>query len=184
MGNGDVVANRCQPDSFGSTAPASVLLSSADEIALATLELLAEMEASLQVRRKAVLARDRQELEHCTREQIRLRRALEVLLWPRAWPGTAEKDALTVTPRSVPRFVAECAPFLAGELLAAERRVLQGTRLPISEVSDAGVSDAEMLDEEAATMVQYQQAYDASTQVIATIHEMMFAVIKLSTLST
>jgi hypothetical protein len=189
MGNGDVAANRAQPDSFESTAlssvaSSSVLLSGADEIALALLELVAEVEASLRGSQKAVLAIDGLGLENCTREQVRLHRAVEMLLWPRAWPGTAEKDALTVTPRSVPRFVTECAPFLAGELLAAERRVLQGTRLPISEVSEAAAPDEVSLDEDAATIVQYRQAYDASAQVIATIHDMMYAVIKLSTLLT
>jgi hypothetical protein len=87
-----------------------------------------------------------------------------------------EKDALSGSPpRSAPRFVAECAPFLAAELLAAERRVLQGTRLPISEAP---------LDEEAAKMAQYQQAYDASIQVITFIDDTMDAVIHLSKLNT
>jgi hypothetical protein len=190
MGSGDVVANRsggaagarrvndqAPADWSESAAPSSVLLSSADEIARAMLGLLAEIEASLRGSQKAVLARDGEALEKRTREQVRLHRALELLLWPRAWPGTVvERDALSGSPpRSVPRFVAECAPFLAAELLAAERRVLQGTRLPISEAP---------LDEEAAKMAQYQQAYDASIQVITFIDDTMDAVIHLSKLNT
>jgi flagellar hook-associated protein 1 len=40
------------------------------------------------------------------------------------------------------------------------------------------------LDEEAANMVQYQQAYDASAQVITTINDMMYTVVNMSTLTT
>ena len=109
-----------------------------------------------------MLASDGLGLENCTREQVRLHRALELLLWPRAWPGTAaenagttlrkvvqndvqtairkdgkekddQKKALPESPRSgpesVPRFFTECARPLAAQLLAAERRVLQGTRV-------------------------------------------------------
>lgn len=174
MGSGDVAATRAQPDSFESTAPSSALLS-ADEMAQTVLGLLAELEASLRGSHTAVLACDSVGLEHCTREQLGLHRALEMLLWPRAWPGTAvEKDALPGT-RPVPWFVAECAPALAAELLVAERRVLQGTRLQISEVPR---------DEEAARMLQCQQACDASAQVITTIHDMMYAFVSLGTLTT
>jgi hypothetical protein len=139
---------------FVSAAPSSVLPGSADEMAQAMLGLLAEMEASLAGSQKAVLASDGLGLENCTREQVRLHQALELLLWPRAWPGTAvrkavhkdvqtvqkssqnkdgQKNALSRPPRavpeSVPRFFTECARPLAAELLAAERRVLQGTRV-------------------------------------------------------
>ena len=38
------------------------------------------------------------------------------------------------------------------------------------------------LDEEAANMVQYQDAYSASAQVITTINDMMYAVIQMTTL--
>ncbi len=175
MGNGNVVTHRTQPDSSESTAPSSVLSSSADEIAQAMLGLLAELEASLRGSHTAVLAHDGVGLENCTREQVRLHRALEMLLWPRAWPGTAAgKDALSGTRRSIPRSIAECTSFLAAELLAAERRVLQRTQAEISGVA---------LDEKAGTMVQYQQAYDASAQVIATIHDMMYAVLNRSRLT-
>ncbi len=40
------------------------------------------------------------------------------------------------------------------------------------------------LDEEAANMVQYQQAYDASAQVVTTINDMMYTVVNMSTLTT
>lgn len=45
--------------------------------------------------------------------------------------------------------------------------------------SVSGVS----LDEEAANMVQYQDAYNASAQVITTINDMMYAVINMTTLT-
>ncbi len=45
--------------------------------------------------------------------------------------------------------------------------------------SVSGVS----LDQEAANMVQYQQAYSASAQVISTINSMMYAVIQMTTLT-
>jgi flagellar hook-associated protein 1 FlgK len=45
--------------------------------------------------------------------------------------------------------------------------------------SISGVS----LDEEAANLVQYQQAYDASAQAITAINNMMFAVINMNTLT-
>ncbi len=45
--------------------------------------------------------------------------------------------------------------------------------------SVSGVS----LDEEAANMVQYQDAYSASAQVITTINDMMYAVINMTTLT-
>jgi flagellar hook-associated protein 1 FlgK len=45
--------------------------------------------------------------------------------------------------------------------------------------SVSGVS----LDEEAANMVQYQDAYSASAQVITTINDMMYAVIQMTTLT-
>ncbi len=147
---------------FESAATFPVLPGSPDEMAQAMLGLLAKMEASLEGSQKAVLASDGLGLENCTREQVRLHRALELLLWPRAWPGTAaenagttlrkvvqndvqtairkdgkekddQKKALPESPRSgpesVPRFFTECARPLAAQLLAAERRVLQGTRV-------------------------------------------------------
>ncbi|MFZ0954993.1 MAG: flagellar hook-associated protein FlgK [Candidatus Sulfotelmatobacter sp.] len=40
------------------------------------------------------------------------------------------------------------------------------------------------LDEEAANMVQYQQAYSASAQVVTTINDMMYTVINMTTLTT
>jgi flagellar hook-associated protein 1 len=45
--------------------------------------------------------------------------------------------------------------------------------------SVSGVS----LDEEAANMVQYQEAYQASAQVITTVNDMMYAVINMTTLT-
>jgi flagellar hook-associated protein 1 len=39
------------------------------------------------------------------------------------------------------------------------------------------------LDEEAANMVQYQNAYEASAQVITTVNDMMYAVINMTTLT-
>jgi flagellar hook-associated protein 1 len=46
--------------------------------------------------------------------------------------------------------------------------------------SVSGVS----LDEEAANMIQYQQAYAASAQVITTINDMMYDVVNMNTLTT
>jgi flagellar hook-associated protein 1 len=45
--------------------------------------------------------------------------------------------------------------------------------------SVSGVS----LDEEAANMVKYQDAYSASAQVITTINDMMYTVINMDTLT-
>lgn len=59
----------------------------------------------------------------------------------------------------------------------ASSQVLQQLNDQRSSVS--GVS----LDEEAANMVQYQNAYQASAQVITTINDMMYAVINMSTLT-
>jgi flagellar hook-associated protein 1 FlgK len=39
------------------------------------------------------------------------------------------------------------------------------------------------LDQEAANMVQYQDAYQASAQVITTINDMMYTVINMDTLT-
>jgi flagellar hook-associated protein 1 len=60
----------------------------------------------------------------------------------------------------------------------ASSQVLQ--QLNDQRSSLSGVS----LDQEAANMVQYQQAYSASAQVITTINDMMYAVINMSTLTT
>jgi flagellar hook-associated protein 1 len=59
----------------------------------------------------------------------------------------------------------------------ASSLVLQ--QLNDQEASVSGVS----LDEEAANMIQYQQAYAASAQVITTINDMMYAVINMDTLT-
>jgi flagellar hook-associated protein 1 len=59
----------------------------------------------------------------------------------------------------------------------ASSQVLQ--QLNDQRSSLSGVS----LDQEAANMVQYQQAYSASAQVITTINDMMYAVINMSTLT-
>lgn len=59
----------------------------------------------------------------------------------------------------------------------ASSQVLQ--QLNDQRASISGVS----LDEEAANMVQYQDAYSASAQVITTINDMMYAVIQMSTLT-
>jgi flagellar hook-associated protein 1 FlgK len=59
----------------------------------------------------------------------------------------------------------------------ASNLVLQQLTDQVSSVS--GVS----LDEEAAHMVQYQDAYSASAQVITTINDMMYAAIQMSTLT-
>jgi flagellar hook-associated protein 1 FlgK len=40
------------------------------------------------------------------------------------------------------------------------------------------------LDEEAANMIQYQQAYAASAQVVTAINDMMYDVINMNTLTT
>lgn len=59
----------------------------------------------------------------------------------------------------------------------ASAQVLQ--QLNDQRASVSGVS----LDEEAANMVQYQDAYSASAQVITTINDMMYAVIQMTTLT-
>jgi flagellar hook-associated protein 1 len=45
--------------------------------------------------------------------------------------------------------------------------------------SESGVS----LDQEAANMIQYQQAYDASAQVVTAINDMMYTVVNMTTLT-
>lgn len=60
----------------------------------------------------------------------------------------------------------------------ASSQVLQQLQDQRSSVS--GVS----LDEEAANMIQYQQAYAASAQVISAINDMMYDVINMTTLTT
>jgi flagellar hook-associated protein 1 FlgK len=60
---------------------------------------------------------------------------------------------------------------------SASTLVLQ--QLNDQRASVSGVS----LDEEAANMVQYQDAYAASAQVITTINDMMYAVIQMTTLT-
>ena len=60
---------------------------------------------------------------------------------------------------------------------SASALVLQQLNDQRSSVS--GVS----LDEEAANMVQYQDAYQASAQVITTINDMMYAVLNMTTLT-
>lgn len=97
----------------------------ADEIAQTLLGLLEEMEASLGGSHKAVLTGDGLLLENCTREQARLHRALEMLLSPGTWPGTAQPATVQKRVLAPPR----CAAGLAAELLAAEWRVLQATRV-------------------------------------------------------
>lgn len=123
----------------------------ADNTGQAMLALLEEMATSLRGSHQAALASDGLGLENCTREQVRLHRALEMLLGPLAWPGTAvpkdvqkdgpkdiqnnapKKDDLKnswpVGPQSVPRPVPLCAPSLAAALRAAEWRVLHATRV-------------------------------------------------------
>jgi flagellar hook-associated protein 1 len=59
----------------------------------------------------------------------------------------------------------------------ASNLILQQLQDQLNSVS--GVS----LDEEAANMVQYQDAYQASAQVITTINDMMYAVINMTTLT-
>jgi flagellar hook-associated protein 1 len=59
----------------------------------------------------------------------------------------------------------------------ASSQILQQLNDQLGTVS--GVS----LDEEAANMVQYQDAYQASAQVITTVNDMMYAVINMTTLT-
>jgi len=59
----------------------------------------------------------------------------------------------------------------------ASSQILQ--QLNDQRASISGVS----LDEEAANMVQYQEAYEASAQVITTINDMMYAVLNMTTLT-
>jgi flagellar hook-associated protein 1 len=60
---------------------------------------------------------------------------------------------------------------------SASSLVLQ--QLNDQQSSISGVS----LDEEAANMVQYQDAYSASAQVITTINDMMYTVVNMATLT-
>lgn len=149
-GNAEVSRKPWPPPSVNAEPVSLDFLPGADEIAGVVLGFLAELEASLQGSQKAVLASDGLTLENCTREQYRLHRTLEMLLWPQAWPGTgaqqgvqkdvqkeAQKEARNEAQKDVresslpgkPRFVSECAPQLAAELLAAEGRVLHATRV-------------------------------------------------------
>jgi hypothetical protein len=110
----------------------SISIGGADDTWQAMLGLLDEMAASLQGSHKAVLASDGLGLENCTREQVRLNRALEMLLWPQAWPGTVvQKDVQKNAQKKDALKIARPAgsPSLAAELLAAEWRVLHATRV-------------------------------------------------------
>jgi len=60
---------------------------------------------------------------------------------------------------------------------SASAQILQ--QLNDQRASVSGVS----LDEEAANMVQYQDAYAASAQVVTTINDMMYALINMTTLT-
>ncbi len=85
-------------------------------MAQASLALLRQMEDSLNASREALLARDLARLEQGTQEQIRLRRALEIL-----WAGKHNEDA------DVPETLRD--PVLAENLRAAQLRVLQQGRV-------------------------------------------------------
>jgi hypothetical protein len=69
---------------------------------------LRELEMSLRASQKALLSRDVLRLEQSTRQQIGLRRALEIL-WPGNGMGSSEMH---------------CDPRLASELRTAQMRVL------------------------------------------------------------
>jgi len=132
-------SGRAETASFECTAvapvstgnPAGSLSSSQDELAQAALGLLTEMEASLQGSQKAVLSGNGPMLERCTREQVRLHRALEVLLAVPAWPGTTlpTSDLITTEPTNVRAAVPRSASVMAAEVLSAARRVLHGARV-------------------------------------------------------
>jgi hypothetical protein len=81
----------------------------AQELTAAALALFTELEASLEAGQKALLARDVASLDCATDEQMRLRRALGILLFPAR--GQAQKDTI------------------APELQAAACRVLHLTRV-------------------------------------------------------
>jgi flagellar hook-associated protein 1 len=58
------------------------------------------------------------------------------------------------------------------------------SNLALQQLSDQRASISGVsLDQEAANMIQYQQAYSASAQVITTINDMMYAVINMTTLT-
>jgi hypothetical protein len=98
-------------------------------IAAAASALLAEMERSLEGSQRALLSRDLEGLERATREQIALRRSLQVL-----WPETLVSRSLmshtqvsqTAGPdvRAQDRPALQLDPSLAAGLRAAEWRVL------------------------------------------------------------
>jgi flagellar hook-associated protein 1 len=75
--------------------------------------------------------------------------------------------------------------FNVGNAVANASSEQNASNLVLQQLNDqrASVSGVS-LDEEAANMVQYQDAYTASAQVITTINDMMFAVISMTTLTT
>jgi flagellar hook-associated protein 1 FlgK len=75
--------------------------------------------------------------------------------------------------------------FNVGNATASASAEQSASSLVLQQLNDqrssvSGVS----LDEEAANLVQYQQAFQASAQVITTINDMMYTVVNMSTLTT
>jgi hypothetical protein len=94
-------------------------------MALASLALLRQLEDSLNASREALLARDLSRLEQGTDEQIRLRRALGILLAGKNVGKNVGKnsDEGADAPPSL------CDPLLAENLREAQLRVLQHGRV-------------------------------------------------------
>ncbi len=60
---------------------------------------------------------------------------------------------------------------------------LQSSQLVLQQLQDQrGSISGVSLDEEAANMTQYQQAYDAAARIVTTIDQMMDTVINMGTL--
>ena len=74
--------------------------------------------------------------------------------------------------------------FNVGNSTATATAQQNASNLVLQQLNDqrASVSGVS-LDDEAANMVQYQEAYQASAQVITTINDMMYAVINMTTLT-
>jgi len=104
------------PPSASLASTAQLLVDGGAELIQASMAILGELESSLLIGQKALLARDLAGVEQATREQIRLRRALEVL-WARDVLHPRNSDP---TSRSEPG----CESPLATGLRAAQLRVL------------------------------------------------------------
>jgi hypothetical protein len=114
------------------TAADSVLNSSenvstapGDELGQAILLVLRQLEASLEASQAAVLAREVEGIERHTEEQMRLSRALTILYGESTFHAHQQHHPASDFPAALPRMTTR----LAADLRAAEKRVLQLTRV-------------------------------------------------------